>query len=76
MKIKNLAKKPSRKFGDVRKRVKFALLPARVGDALVWLELFEVLEVWKVEAYEVEVDGKLAAFELSEWVEISRRRYV
>lgn len=76
MKIKDLPKKAARKFGDVRKRVKFALLPARVGDALVWLELYEVLEVWNVDPYVVLLDGQKVAFELGKWIEISRRRYV
>lgn len=76
MKIKEIEKKPAPKFGTTRKRVKFAYFPTLVGTALIWLELFEVLEVWSVDAYTVEIDGTAAVFHLGKWVELSKRRFV
>ena len=51
----------------------FAFRPKDVNGTLVWLEHFEVLQVWKVERFKVLVEGQEKGFEVGKWVDISTR---
>jgi hypothetical protein len=74
MKLRDLEKKQTPALGSTRKKIKFALFPTRAGGALIWLEFYEVLEVWHEQAYVVTVEGQKQAFSRGHWIEISRRR--
>lgn len=42
---------PEPKDGDQRTRGRFAWLPTRVGETMVWLETYVVTEVWRHDPY-------------------------
>lgn len=59
--------------GTTRLKRVFAFLPHRVGEYIVWLERYEVLETYITTDYKVRLDGIDKAFRISSWVAISER---
>ncbi len=59
--------------GSTRIRRVFAFLPIAVGDFVVWLEWYEVLEGYVKEDYMLKVEGIDKGFRLGSWRTISKR---
>lgn len=54
---------------NTRIKRKFAWLPVQVGEFMVWLRQYEVMEYNKIEYYTINEQR----FEVKQWVEIARR---
>lgn len=54
---------------QTRVKRKFAWLPVRVGEFMVWLKRYEVMEYNKPEYYTIDEQK----FEVKKWTEIARR---
>lgn len=54
------------------KRV-FAWIPTYVGGTMVWLETYEVLQVYSVEEIQLEDEGKPVFFTNGNWKDIAKR---
>lgn len=67
MQIKKIKDKPTN--GDSKIKLRFALIPTRIGDFIVWGEFYETLYVFVETAYVFE--GK--SFIVGKWIKLSKR---
>lgn len=61
------------KEGATRLQRKFSFLPTRIGDTFVWLETYEILQLFHVELYTVTIDEKQVQFVKGDWINLSKR---
>lgn len=59
--------------GTTRLKRVFAFLPTRVGEYIIWLEFYIVLQTYLLLDYKVKIDDKDKAFRVGEWKDISKR---
>lgn len=57
------------RHGDTQILRKFAWLPFRINDDMVWLETYEVLQQWAMSTYAVGEKG----YQVGQWINISYR---
>lgn len=57
--------------GDTRIKRVFAWLPFRINDDFVWLETYEILQLYKTIQYPVTTNQK--AYTVNEWINLSYR---
>jgi len=62
---------PSYKEGTTKSVIRFAFLPHRIGDKIVWLERYEVLYIWAVERVKGEEGGNQMEFTIVNWKKVS-----
>lgn len=65
---------PTYEVGTTKSEIKFAWMPHRIKDILVWLERYEVLYVYVRKDYPAIIDGNAGQFTTNEWVKVSERR--
>jgi hypothetical protein len=51
----------------------FAWMPTRISNEIVWLETYEILQMFHVKQYNITIDNKPVFFKVGEWVNISKR---
>lgn len=59
--------------GETRLKRVFAFMPVRIADEIVWLETYEILQLFHVKQHNITIDNKPAMFKVGEWINISKR---
>lgn len=59
--------------GTLRFERYFAFWPVRIGDNIVWLEFYEVMQVYRITEEKVVIDDKPVTFLPGKWVNITKR---
>jgi len=63
--------------GATRLKRIFAWLPTQVGDTMIWLTRYEMLQAYIIQEYVVMLDPKkpkdATTFSKGQWIEISKR---
>jgi hypothetical protein len=52
---------------------KFAWLPVLIAGQKVWMETYEVLQVWEVKRTTVRIEEKDIVFAIGRWINLSKR---
>lgn len=73
MKIKARFVSPQYNEGLTRLKRKFAFIPTLIGAEWVWLESYEVLQVWRIEEQKVTIEEQELLFFNGYWKNISTR---
>lgn len=71
LKAKYIANDPE--AGTVRVRREFAWSSKTIAGERIWLEFYEVLEVWVMSVYDAKVDGKAIKITAGRWVDTETR---
>lgn len=56
-----------------RLRRRFAYFPVYIDGDFVWLQLYEVIQVYIIDVIETAIDGKQVGFKQSKWVDADKR---
>lgn len=59
--------------GSTRLKRRFAWLPVYISGTYVWLEGYEILQVFVVTRQVAVIDEEEKSFNLSKWVDLSKR---
>jgi len=59
--------------GTLRLQRRFAWLPVYIHAKYVWLEFFEILQMYEVKTYHALIDNQLTAFQSGKWINLSKR---
>lgn len=59
--------------GDTQVLRKFAWLPFRINDDMVWLETYEIAQYYQIKIYPIDNDR---GFSVGEWKNISYKRII
>jgi len=59
--------------GDVKIKRVFAIFPVRINNNIIFLEKYEVLEVYSEQDYTVQIEDEPIVFKVGKWVTISKR---
>lgn len=61
--------------GATRIKRKFAWLPVRINGDIIWLEKYEVFQLYKIIVYEAlsPESGKQMAYRVNQWIDLSLR---
>lgn len=62
-------------YPNLATRVKrvFAWKPTYIAGLIVWLQYYEVLQVYEIKEFIVEIDGEKVYFSKSDWIDLSKR---
>jgi hypothetical protein len=61
------------KQGDISLIRRFAWLPTYIAGKIVWLEFFDILQMYEVHTYTVTIDEQQTAFVTGKWIHLSKR---
>lgn len=61
------------KNGDSKEVVRFAWLPKRIGNTVIWLESYRTLYAWIEAKYVIPLDGQEMSFTYGEWKIVSQQ---
>lgn len=61
------------KIGSIRLLKRFAWLPLFIGDDLIWLERYEVLQGYIGQQYQLSIENKPVTFTVADWITLSKR---
>lgn len=59
--------------GATRLHRRFAWLPVYISGSRVWLEFFEILQMYNVLTYTAKVDDTDVSFRVGNWINLSKR---
>lgn len=59
--------------GDTRLRRTFAWWPKRINGDTVWLEKYETFQLYVIDDYQTNADGKPVIFKVAKWIDLSNR---
>lgn len=59
--------------GDMRVLRVFAWLPHYIGGVIVWVEKYEILQVYRINEEKVEIDNQKTTLLAGRWVNLSDR---
>jgi len=73
--MKWLAKHTKTDYSNGATRLKrfFSWLPIYISGKMIWLEMYEVLQVYEIKTYAVIIEDKEVVFKVSNWVNLSKR---
>lgn len=61
------------KEGITRLERSFAWLPVYIGGEMIWLETYEILQVYQITKLEVTIDDEKTTFSIGSWNNLSKR---
>lgn len=61
------------KDGEVKLLTKFAYWPIFIAGFWVWLERFEVLQVYRITEQKVTIDEEIVIFLAGKWINLANR---
>lgn len=64
---------PTYQEGETRESLRFAWLPHYVGNVRIWLQKYEVLEVYHIEKIPATLDGMPYVFTIGKWIKATER---
>lgn len=73
MKWKAKYTRPEVSDGTTRLKRVFAWRPNYVNGDIVWLQSFDVLQVYVVATYNMKIDGEMKSAKIGSWIEVSKR---
>lgn len=65
--------KPDIMNGTTRIKRVFAWLPTYISGQMVWLQYYDVLQVYRITAYVVNFEDEQQEFTVGQWIDLSKR---
>ncbi len=59
--------------GATRLQRRFAFVPIYISGKMVWLETFEILQMYEEVSYTIKIDGIETIFKVAKWLNVSKR---
>lgn len=61
------------KEGATRLKRAFAYMPLYITGEIVWLEMYDVLQVYTITKQKAIIDGQEQLFSIGKWINLSKR---
>lgn len=64
---------PEIQNGATRIKRVFAWMPTYISGNMVWLQSYDVLQVYRITAYVVQFEGEQKEFAVGQWINLAKR---